>query len=206
MMARYATYATYDALYITRHLGLGNENVTLPEIHVFAYLACLLAVYDGRPVSTWGYNFVATESTAPFTNEMLEATDALVSAGLLARDERLFSTTDGGAEELERWQRLQRFKARTRYLRGATGTAAALPINAVTEGLSNDPQISVANYLQSPRPLLDDAGLTALHSQFRALESALGKDVSDLMVPAIVWITYLLEVGIKGESREGLAK
>jgi hypothetical protein len=192
-MNQVAPTATYDSLYLIKSLNVYVDQTTLPELHVFAYLSCLLALYDGRPVSEWGYEFVATESTSPFSRDLFDSTQSLVSSGLLRADIDSFELTDDGVTELKQWRRLQRFSERTVYLRGATGAASALPVNAVAQGLAQEPQIYLAGVLNSPRPLLDDAGRAALYEHFNALESALGRTASDLMVPAIIWITYLLE-------------
>lgn len=202
-MSRMGSYAAFDSLYLVGHLTAGSPKITLPELHVFAYLACLLAVYDGRPVATWGYEFVATENTAPFSKDLLEATESLTSAGLFYGESKLYSLSDDGIQELSNWEKLRRFSDRRRYLRAATDTATALPVNAVAEGISHEPQISLANALNSPRPLLDDAGRTALHSHFEALEKALGRNVSDLIVPAIIWVTFLLDQGAEDASSSG---
>lgn len=186
-------FASFDALYLTGSLGAQGEKATLAEIHVFAYLACLLSVYDGKPSTAWRYDFSATEVTAPFSNDLLGASLALTDAGLLTKSSLVYSITDAGSSELKRWRGLRRFAERISYLEGALGAASTLPVNAVSQGLDHEPQILLANKLRSPRPLLDNAGRTTLHSHFRALRTALGDDISDLMVPAVIWITFLLE-------------
>ena len=186
--------ASFDSLYVAAELDEAYGGVTRPEVQILAYLSCLLSVYEGNPRTIWGYRFTATGDVVPESETLTSSLMRLQSAGLLsmAASEK-YRITSAGKEELEMWKRLRQFKKRIPYLRGATGTAVALPLPAVGDGVSQEPQLANSASLNSPRELLDEVGRSALYRQFRVLREALGDDVLDLMVPGVVWLTYLLE-------------
>ncbi|MGW5304552.1 hypothetical protein ACWERF_11510 [Streptomyces griseoluteus] len=167
--------------------------LTSPETQLFCYLACLLALYGGQPVADWGYDFAATPSIAPFSADCVDAIDLLTLQRFMHEEEGTLRTTQRGKAQLARWSGLSLFKSRIPYLEGATGAATALPVAAVGHGLAQEPQIMRATRLHDSRPLLEEVGLSGVYEQFKALESALGASVPDFMVPAVVWLSYLLK-------------
>jgi hypothetical protein len=48
-------YAAFDSLYIAAALKTNVQYPVIAEVHVLAYLAVLLSLYRGQPVSDWGY-------------------------------------------------------------------------------------------------------------------------------------------------------
>lgn len=195
--------AAYDVLFVVSSLNKRLPEVTTAEVQVLTYLACLLSVYSGKPASDWGYDFAATPESAPFSEQVVLALENLRSAGYLSKTDQHYSVTASGKQEFEMWSMLARFQERSPYLHGSTGTTDALPVAAVANGVAQDPQFSSAVKLQSPRALLDDLGNSVLYEDFAVLESALGREISDLLVPAVVWITYLLDSEAPQESVPG---
>jgi hypothetical protein len=81
-----------------------------------------------------------------------------------------------------------------RYLDAASATALAIPLPAVADALSFEPGLRRALRFVKVRALLDEAGIALLEEQFAAVHAALadrGAAQEDLMVPAVVWLTYL---------------
>lgn len=182
--------AAYDALAISSELSIRFGGSSTAELHAVSYLSCLLSVYSGRPGTDWGYDFTATETITPFSTTLLDATERLVSAGLLKYSDGRYSPTSDGLIRLNRWQGMYRFQNRMRFIEGSIGATDALPLPALSNGIQRDPQISGMAFT-NPRPLLDDFGQMALYKYFKTLEEALGVGV-DLLIPAVVWLTYLL--------------
>jgi hypothetical protein len=86
---------------------------------------------------------------------------------------------------------------RDRYLEAATATALMLLLPSVPEALTYEPQLKRALAWTANRELLEPEGLQLVRHQFEAITEALdneGADArEDLMVPAVVWLAYLLE-------------
>lgn len=182
--------ATFDALAITRDLQRLTRGATHSEIALFSYLSCLLFVYKGSPASEWGYRFSATQSYAPYSEELSSGIGLLLRSGLFLETSDGFTVTPAGEAELSGMASLKRFDARIMFIRAATGSALAIPLPQVGASLTAEPQLQRALELSSTRPLLDDAGAEALHDHFAALAEAV-PERSDLLTPAVVWLSYL---------------
>jgi hypothetical protein len=184
--------AVYDSLAVISALSNSYETASIPEVQAVSYLACLLSIYDGRPGSRWGYEFAVTNSMSMFSASILDSVERLNKTGLIEGSEGRYRPTTIGRVVLDRWSGLHRFRDRQAYLTGATSAADALPLPALSTGLLHEPQVAAATKMQVERPLLGDVGILALHRYFQELEKAIGSGV-DLLVPAVVWLTYLLE-------------
>lgn len=196
-------YAANDALLIVEALERDGGGAMEAEIHAFAYLACLLAVYDGRSPAWWEYRFTATRSGAPYAHVLADTTDELLAAGAVVVGERGLVLSARGRSERELLGALS-LSVRTRYLEAATATALMLPLPSVPAALTLEPQLRSALAWTSARELLEPEGLRLVHEQFEAISVALETDRDvlreDLMVPAVVWLAYLLEADERAEQ------
>lgn len=189
-MALASPEAVFDCLLICRELEPLAGGAGESEIASLGYLGCLLAVYRGMPPADWGYSFAATRSAAPYSYSLADAIEGLKESGhIVASDLGLRLTTDG-VTELSALAGLHRFRERQNYVDAACRSASAIPLPLVTESLTSEPQLYQALRLSSSRPLLDEAGRHAVMAHFRALAEAL-PGITDLFVPAVVWMTYL---------------
>ncbi|MFI7419068.1 hypothetical protein [Nonomuraea sp. NPDC049684] len=185
--------ASFDALFVVSEVSGERGGISLSAVQIFIYLACLLGLYDRKPVASWGYTFFSTPASSPFSLELFHAVEFLKSRHLLASNEDKLQITETGKRELKRWLELGRFKDRIPYLRGSTGASAAMPVSSVEEGVSHEPHLARAVHLDVPQELLEDANLTQVYDQFAVLKTTLGNDIPDYMVPAVVWLSFLLE-------------
>lgn len=186
--------AAYDALELTSAVAKTANGITEPEVHVLAYLGCLMAVYDGRPVGWWGYGFTATETGAPFGRDLAVALQDLQVAGWFTFDARVYRLSQQGEVELDFQRSLALNSRRVRYLDAATSAALSLPLPAVSDALAHEPGLRRALQYMRRKHLLDDASLDLVGQQFEALAKGLGErpaQQDDLMVPTVVWLTYL---------------
>jgi hypothetical protein len=188
--------ATFDALWLADALQRSVDGGSRAELHTLAYLGCLLAVFDGRAPAWWAYRFTATRAGAPFAQALSEGVDAAEQAGMFRRRGHVLRLTDRGRRELDVTAGWPLNARRVRYLDAASATALAIPLPSVADALSFEPGLRRALRFVKVRALLDEAGLALLEAQFAALESALAQQPraeEDLMVPAVVWLTYLAQ-------------
>jgi hypothetical protein len=185
--------AGYDALRLAAQQTASADGMTAGELHTLAYLGCLLSVYEGNAVRWWGYRFTATHAGAPFAYALDQALTGATDAGLLVHGDRTWSISGRGRAELELLEPLVLNRRRLPYLKAAAGTALAMPLPSVASALSAEPGLRRALRFVLTRELLDETGVSLLEDQFRALSEALEDDAAgrDLMVPAVVWLTYL---------------
>lgn len=192
---RSETYqAAHDVLAIVRLLQGPFQGVTLAETHLVAYLACLLSLYRGHAADDWGYDFVRSQWGAPFAVAVAEAVAPLQARGYLLGTGTTLTATEPGATFSEFLGSRVEHEWRLPYLSGASGSVLALPVGVVRAALREEPSLRQANLHPGPRPLLAESGVDALHEQFQALSEAIGMPVDDVLVPAVVWLTYLTEV------------
>jgi hypothetical protein len=184
-------YASFDVLATAFHLRLSLGSLVREEGHLFGYLACLLFLYSGRPISEWGYSFAATPHGAPYSVDLDGALTYHFEVGFLAKHGVLYSLTDRGEDEYRALSGLSELGRRDTYVEAATSSSLAVPVGLVRRAISRDPDIHAARELQSRRPLLDETGLDMLYGHFSALRQAVGEVGADLLAPSVVWLNYL---------------
>lgn len=185
--------AEFDLLQIAATQTEGSAGMTEGELHMLAYLACLLAVFEGHRPQWWGYKFTATRTGAPFSFLLSRAQDRACDSGLIERREEVWTITDLGRIDLGQISEVMLNARRLPYLDAAAGAALAMPLPTVAGALGREPGLRRALRFVKTQELLDEAGLALLDDQFKALNEALAGDgaADDLMVPAVVWLTYL---------------
>jgi hypothetical protein len=191
-----SSYASFDFLFIAEELSLKLGMATVGEIHMFAYLGCLLSLFKGQPVAEWGYSFAGLESGSPFSPELQEAYTELERAGFVTSEGSGVAVTGLGKQQIEVFNSLKMFVPRMSYLSAACASLLSFPVGMVRNAMSMEPGLRPVLNVGGMRPLLAMASLEQLHEHFDALFSVLGQ-TSDLLVPSTVWLTYLLELSRK---------
>jgi hypothetical protein len=189
--------ADYDVLAITSRLEEPLNGVTSGEMHLLAYLSCLLAVYRRVPASEWGYSFVRSGWGSPFSPEIERAIASLGARRFLVKSTDLTGgvrLTANGRQFTDFLAQRREHSWRNPFLDGACGSALAIPPGVIREALKQEPSLRQASIHRGTKALLELNHLKALYEHFGVLSEAVGLDVSDLMVPSIVWLTYLTEV------------
>lgn len=195
--------ASFDALALIGAAVSPADGLTLGEVHTLDYLACLIAIYDGRPASWWGIRFSVTETGAPLAREISAAVEASQQAHWLEREEAVFRLTAAGQAELEFEVNLAPNRPRVRYLKAASSAALTMPLPAISDSLAHEPGLRRALTFMRRKQLLDETSLGLVSEQFESLTEGLGVEASeqeDLMVPTAVWLTYLSETADVGEQ------
>lgn len=183
--------ATFDSLFIGDRLLREAGTVAASDFHLFAYLACLLWLYNHMPVSEWGYEFVGTELGAPYSQDIDEALRLLTERGYFVTVEERFSIAATGLVALHDLSVLSVNQERTECLRAACASTAALSMGMVGNALSEEPELHRARTIPMSRRLLERSGQDQLYLQFEALRGALQGGGGDLRVPAVVWLQAL---------------
>ena len=183
--------ATFDCLFIGDRLASEARTLAASEFHLFAYLGCLLWLYDRMPVSDWGYEFVGTELGAPYSQDIDQALRLLAERGYLATTDERLSITTTGLDALHDLSMLSINEGRVERLRAACASTAALSMGMVGCALTEEPELRRARAIPMSRRLLEESGQTQLYLQFDALRGALQGTGADLRVPAVVWLQAL---------------
>lgn len=171
------------------------EGFSRPELHLFAYAACLLSLYDGQPAAEWGYEFISAENGLPFSQELDSTIDLGLELGLISSQGALFVLTEEGREERAELRQLEENKARERYLTGAADTLLVFNPGNVREALNYDPTISFLKKGKRTDWLFTKPVLDRLYGNFQELHAALAYEARDLSVPLVTWLKYLIKIG-----------
>ncbi len=183
--------ATADTLMIITRVQSVLRNATEGEVHLFAYLSCLLWLYRGNPVAEWGYDFSATPTGAPYSTAVGEATKLLRQHGRLYEDGESLRMTPAGNSLYDELKTLDHFKIRYPFIDGACSSLLGMPVGVVRDAVSKEPSLRRAGTVQRKRRLLQEPEMADLYEQFAALSEAVGVSMGDLMIPALVWLRYL---------------
>lgn len=183
--------ATFDSLLIASRLQTQAANFSVPELHLFAYLACLLWLYQRRPVADWGYVFVGTELGAPFSQEIDTAVKELLERGYLLRDGARMRMIERAEEHLHSFGQLALNRERAECLQAACACTTAFSVGMVSSALACEPELSRAQAVPMKRRLLEEASQSQLYAQFDTLRQALPRSSNDLRLPAVVWLMAL---------------
>jgi len=187
--------ASFDCLFLAQRLQRLSASFPAAQLHLFAYLGCLLWLYRQEPLTDWGYSFVGTELGAPFSREINSALKEFLDRGYFLRIEDRYAATRLAQEQFSDFDQLTLNDSRRACLAAACASTAAFSIGIVGSALSNEPELKRAQALPSNRLLLQDSAQKQLYEQFDGLRKAVGDRGSDLRLPAVVWLTALYRTG-----------
>jgi len=183
--------ALFDTLHVVLRLDCALGNASEGETHLFTYLSCLLSLYARWPVSDWGYGFSSTSLGAPFSTEVHEAMAVMGKIGLITYDREYFRATAAGAQKYTDMRGLSLNAKREPFVEAACSSLLAFPVGLIRDALSGEPGLRRAAGPARKRLLLQESHKEELYQQFSALSESLGLQVADLMVPAMVWLSFL---------------
>lgn len=190
--------AIFDTLYIGSKIESMLDDFSHPEVQIFAYLSCLLSLYDGIPLSFWEYSFMKTLLGSPYSVDIEEALNFLKSKTSVEQTtEGYCKLTEKGKDEIDFYLTLHAFRQRVKYLDAACKSLSLIPVGHIKKAIQNEPVLKTARASTSRKFLLDESS-PAFHAlvykQFATLKAALkDKDYKDLLIPAVVWIEALIK-------------
>lgn len=183
--------AAFDSLFVARCLQEDRSRFVPAEVHLFAYLGCLLWLYRKNSTADWGYSFVGTDLGAPYSLAIGTALDEMLRRSVLVRDQEGLTVSASAASRLGLFENMALNKPRLECLRAACASTAALSPGIINSALSEEPELRRARTTPANRPLLEDLAQSQLFGHFGALRKGLKYQDVDLRVPAIVWLSAL---------------
>ncbi len=164
--------------------------ISVAEMHLYAYLANLVALNRGVPVSEWGYAFSVTTEGFPFSHDLEEARENLVRRsiireedGVLCPEEELFEA------EIAVLDGLAQSSRRRIWLSDAFACALNLPRGAVRDAINHSPGVAISLRHRRASALLKEADVAEIYSEFALIKEVLGPEAEDLLQPVVVWLS-----------------
>jgi len=188
-----SSYSAFDCLAIGNGIENAIENFSSEELHIFAYLGCLLSLYRNQPVSEWGYSFIVSTNGKPFSYDIKESFDEICLLGYIEPLNNYYKLSSKGKMLFDELKTLHQYSKRLPLLEGACASLLAIPMDVVRNAVANVPEIKRATLVKSVRSLLSKTSLDQLYEQFRILSNTFGIEIADLMIPATAWLSYLAQ-------------
>ena len=188
-------FAVFDTLYIIERTSKQCSGLSVNELSFLSYFGCLLSLYNGRPASEWGYDFLRNDLGAPVSAELFDSCDLLEMNGELIRERAVFRLTGRGENRLCFFMSLEEFKIRVEYLNAACDCLLMESILDILSTISKDAVISESSvHALKVLNSTDNSALTLLHQQFDVIKRAIGFR-GNLFIPATSWLLFLRQNG-----------
>ena len=189
-------FATYDILSLTIKLEKQLGDVSLDEIQMFAYLACILSIYDGQRANDWGYSFIKNEYGSPYNGNLQNIIDLFYQNDTLTFSNEYFKTNKVSIKKFEIIKKLIIYTEREQFLSASTKCIKFIPYSSVWQAIFKEPTLFIAKQNTDRKLLLDSEGASIhlLYEQFEYLRCALENNYKNLVIPALIWMTHNTEI------------
>lgn len=190
--------AKIDCILLSAALCKENEQFMLSELHLFAYLACLVGLFQGWSVSQWGYAFWGTEDGAPFSDALQQEFDVLVECGAVLVTESLYRCESEQIRIADQLAVMSSMADRSGLIDASLSGLRFYGSGFVRNAMNSDPVLSNVRKAHSGRNLMIEEGMALLHSHFEKLRRVVPPGSSP-KVPSILWLATLGEVNKRKE-------
>ena len=177
--------------------------MSVAELHLFSYLGRILSLFDGLPISEWGYEFVVTSEGFPFSTQLNEGLKVTGRLGLVVDDVdgELVPDKVAIAAEYGVLARISDARRRSDWLKAATHCSLSIPSGSIRYALNHSPGLAAATSSGQRRMLLQPTDVATLYSQYAIVQDALGGLEHDLLAPAVVWLSaYVVARSVENDA------
>ena len=182
--------ATTDVVFL---VGLAPSSLapfSVAEMHLYAYLANLVALNQGEPVSDWGYHFAVTTDGFPFAFELADAADNLIRRSVVNVEGAALKPEDGRfAVEFDLLNSLRQSARRKPWLAGALACTLHLPLGAVRDAINHSPGLATSLRYGRPTVLLKEAQVEEIYEELKLVKNVLGEEANDFLQPVVLWLS-----------------
>ncbi len=180
-----------DAICILSDAPLSLKPMSIIELHLFSYLGCVLALFDGHALGDLGYEYAVTSEGFPFSVKLEEARKHLVSRGLISLDDHgyMLPVRPHLDTELDLILSIESLSLRRSWFRTATECALALPIGSIRYAIGQSPGMSASVPLGQRNNLLGVDDVELLYDEYGIVQDALGNQAQELLSPAVLWLS-----------------
>lgn len=191
--------AYFDSLVIINDAPTSLLPMSVLELHLFSYLGCVLALFQGSPLGNWGYNYAITSEGYPFSSDLNDAHHAAIAKSLLLSNPQGFLYKNNEPLSIEVNDLLEvraEWHERREWISTATQCALALPIGSVRYAIGQSPGVSSPLKLGQRKFLLDQSDISLLYDEYKIITDILGSNARDALSPAVIWLSAkVLNIG-----------
>lgn len=163
-------------------------NPTEAEIHLYSWIALILYVYSGNPVSDWTYSFAATKWGAPFSDELHTAFQFGLHTNYLSESSGIISLTPNGERHLQMLNQLPIAAAHQQYVTASCQTSLLIPPGYARRATSRLPQMHRPSGADSTS-LMSEYAMQIVYDTAAIIRTQLEQlGRSGLVEPAYIWL------------------
>ena len=194
--------AYFDVATLLNSLKRSLLPMPIIEAHLLSYIACVIALWNGKAISDWGYSFALTSEGFPFSTKFDEARSVLISSGHIMLDDNGDMVPQPSLPEVlssmffdDRWN------IRRSYIEAAAKSALSFPSGSIRYAIAQSPGFGSAFELGQNSELLNEYDIEDIYEEYSVIMSTLhGKDV-DLLSPAVIWLSARI-LGSYGDKND----
>lgn len=196
--------ANFDLLYLLKISTKKYNELHLSEINTLIYLSQLLSVYDSHNIEEWEYYFSYHSLGGPYCSEIINEINDMVRVGTITRTEigedyYTIINFDYVNNLIESLIHFGRFKWRINYLNASLNACLTKTLPSLSRAIKQEPAISKAIELNK-KIILHKTENDNIYDYFRMLNDALGNVREDILIPASIFIDYLLLLSDKQQE------
>ena len=198
--------SNFDILFLLSISQKKYSELHLAELNILAYLSQLLSVYDSYRIDDWGYYFSYHSLGGPYSTEILNELNTLEENFTIKRldtGNNYYSLKypENINKLINKLLLFERFKWRKKYLNAAIDACLSKTLPRVTRAIRFEPGLLNATEMNR-RQVLHKAESDNIYEYFKMLSHALGDIREDILIPASVWIDYLVLLSDKQQGEQ----
>ncbi|WP_279466171.1 hypothetical protein [Aeromonas veronii] len=187
-----------DVLAVLNKAPTSLQPISHTEIHLFSYLGCVISLFKGNPINSWGYKFSISSNGYPFSHNINEAIRNLFSRNYLIMDENgYYLKTKALINEFHLMSQIKEsWPERISCINTSLECALALPIGSIKSAIEQSPGIDLKYKLNQRGELLEEDDIGNLYNEYSVIREALGYDSIELLSPAVIWLSARIMKGV----------
>lgn len=183
--------AYFDGLALLYRMPRSSSPAAEIDLHLLAFLGCIVGLFRGTPTADWGYRFALTDSGFPFSAEFQSALRHLERTGLADQVNGDYTPASGErvAAEFEACRSLTSLGSRVPLIEIAADCTLVVPAGAIRYAVTSIPTLKTSSILGQSRPLLETGDSEILEREYDLIRRALKNEATDDLSPVVLWLT-----------------
>lgn len=186
--------ALTDVMFLVGLAPSSIAPITVAELHLYAYIANLVALNGGIPIADWGYAFSLTSDGFPFAHD-LEAARENLGRRCILREQNgcIIPEEDLYSAEMSIIESLVQSVRRKEWLIGALACVLNLPKGATRDAVNQSPGVAASLRQGRATALLQDGDVATIYTELAQVKAVLGDESYDSLQPVVIWLSaYVL--------------
>lgn len=184
-------YSIFDSIALVAELSdLGIDSITENEVHTLAFLSCLLSIANKSPMSSWGYEFSATQAGYPFSSEIYESLKGLYSSGFINKHGEYFQANNILITYYETLMEHSQFAWRATPIKNAAASRVLFPGGIIRSAVASTSEVNTSIELLRTEQLITERLVNEIDDFNSSINNLLSSTKSDLLATASIWIRY----------------